>query len=370
MQNGKISRTQLMALLWAGTMAPAAELLPALLLPGAGRGAWLAVVLAAPLVLAAGWLLGGLAGREGLAKRIRGLLGRRLGGGVLLIYIVWAQILLSLRSWSCARRLLASGEREGASWALLLAVMAVLLWMVRGELAAFARAGQLFLAALLATAGAVLLLSLPQAEPERLFPLWWPAAAPPIRAVLAAAGTVGWGLFTAFLLGEVADQGEREHWHWLFWGLGGVLLLAGAQAIIIGNLGAELASRLDSPFFALAKSVGVEGAFQRVEGVVAALWIFADLTMGGVLVFAVRAMAAEILPERALPWVPWGSVLLGTAGALALFSAPGRGELWTGQLVPGADLFLGLVLPGLLWIVERSRDRMGKGIISSGEEGR
>ncbi len=40
MRNGKISRTQLMALLWAGTMAPAAELLPALLLPGAGRGAW------------------------------------------------------------------------------------------------------------------------------------------------------------------------------------------------------------------------------------------------------------------------------------------------------------------------------------------
>ena len=37
MRDNKISRTQLMALLWAGVMAPAAELLPALLLPGAGR---------------------------------------------------------------------------------------------------------------------------------------------------------------------------------------------------------------------------------------------------------------------------------------------------------------------------------------------
>ena len=54
MEEEKISRTQLMALLWAGVMAPAAELLPALLLSGAGKGAWLAVVLAAPLVLAAG----------------------------------------------------------------------------------------------------------------------------------------------------------------------------------------------------------------------------------------------------------------------------------------------------------------------------
>ena len=34
-----ISQTQLCALLWAGLMAPAAELLPAVTLPAAGRGA-------------------------------------------------------------------------------------------------------------------------------------------------------------------------------------------------------------------------------------------------------------------------------------------------------------------------------------------
>ena len=51
----KISRTQLMALVWAGVMAPAAESLPALLLPDAGKSAWLSVLLAAPLVLATDW---------------------------------------------------------------------------------------------------------------------------------------------------------------------------------------------------------------------------------------------------------------------------------------------------------------------------
>ena len=167
MGDEKISRTQLMALLWAGVMAPAAELLPALLLPGAGRGAWLAVLLAAPLVLAAGWLMGSLAGREGLSKTVAGLLGRWLGGAVLLLYIVWGLFLLSLRLRLCAQRLLASGERDGALWFFLLAVAAVLLWMGRGKLAPFARAGQLFLTALLITAGAVLGLSLFQARPGR-----------------------------------------------------------------------------------------------------------------------------------------------------------------------------------------------------------
>ena len=349
MGDDKISRTQLMALLWAGVMAPAAELLPGLLLPGSGRGAWLAVLLAAPLVLAAGWVLGSLAGREGLAENITGLLGRWLGGGVLLLYIVWGLLLLSLRLRLCAQRLLASGERDGALWFFLLAAAAMLLWMGRGKLAAFARAGQLFLTALLITAGAVLGLSLFRARPERLLPLWWSEAGPALRAALSAAGVMGWGLFLPFLMGDVRDQGENKNWHWLFWGLGGALLLAAAQGIIVGNLGTELAARLDNPFFALAKNVGVEGAFQRVEGVVAALWTFADLSMGGVLVFALRAMAARLLPERALPWVPWGAVLLGTAGALALFPALGTAELWNRRLVPAGNLILGLLLPALLW---------------------
>ena len=216
MKDNKISRTQLMALLWAGVMAPAAELLPALLLPGAGKGAWLAVVLATPLVLAAGWLLGSLAGRDGLARGVTGLLGRWLGDGVLLLYVVWGLFLLSLRLRLCAQRLLASGERDGALWFFLLSVAAVLLWMGRGKLAAFARAGQLFLAALLLTAGVVLGLSLFQARPERLLPLWWDEVRPVLRAALSAVGVMGWGLFLPFLMGDVQDQGENKNWHWLF----------------------------------------------------------------------------------------------------------------------------------------------------------
>ncbi len=366
MEEDKISRTQLMALLWAGVMAPAAELLPALLLPGAGRSAWLAVVLAAPVVLAAGWLMGSLAGRDGLARSVTGVLGGWLGGAVLLLYIVWALLLLSLRLRLCAQRLFASGERDGALWFFLLATAVVLLWIGQGKLAAFARAGQLFLTALLVTAGVVLLLSLFQGKPERLFPFWWEAAAPVARAVLSAAGVMGWGLFLPFIIGSVRDQGENKNWHWLFWGLGGALLLAAAQAVILANLGAGLAGRLENPFFALAKSVGVEGAFQRVESVVTALWTFADLTMGGILIFAVRAMVAELLPEKALRWVPWGAVLLGTAGALFLFPTLGTGEEWNRRLVPLGNLCLGLLLPSLLWLIKRVFRQKGKRGISGG----
>jgi len=58
---------------------------------------------------------------------------------------------------------------------------------------------------------------------------------------------------------------------------------------------------------------------------------------------------SRLLPEKALPWVPWGAVLLGTAGALALFPALGTAELWNRRLVPAGNLILGLLLPALLW---------------------
>jgi len=79
MREDRISRTQLMALLWAGTLAPAAELLPEAVLPVAGRSAWL-VPAAAGAVL---WLVGGLLGRwsggRGGARLLREGLGPVLG---------------------------------------------------------------------------------------------------------------------------------------------------------------------------------------------------------------------------------------------------------------------------------------------------
>lgn len=360
MREDNISRTQLMALLWAGLMAPAAELLPTLLLPDAGRGAWLAAALAAPLVLAAGWLLDRLAGEDGLSRGFVELLGPVPGRLLLLIYIMWGELLLVLRLRLCAQRLLASGERDGALWFFLLGVAAVLLWIGRGKLAAFARAGQIFLVLLLAAAGAVLVLSLSQARLERLLPLGWEPGL--LRAAASAAGAMGWGLFAAFLTGQVRDQGERKGWHWLFWGAGGCLLLALAQAVILGNLGEGLAGRLDNPFFTLAKSMGVEGAFQRVESVASALWTFADLTMAGLILFALQAMAGELFSRERPGWVPWAAVLLGAGAALTAFSGAGQAEWWGRKVVPPGGLLLGLAVPAALlpWhAICRRRKDMG-----------
>ena len=59
-----ISQTQLCALLWASLLAPAAELLPAVTLPWAGKAAWLTTLLAFPVLAAVGWVLSHAAWRR------------------------------------------------------------------------------------------------------------------------------------------------------------------------------------------------------------------------------------------------------------------------------------------------------------------
>lgn len=359
MKQDHISTRQLGALLWAGLMAPAAELLPAVTLPLAGRAAWLSALAALPAVLLIGWALAQLGlSRDGLAGAVCRGMGPWAGKVVLLLYVIWGELLLALRLRLCAQRLLTAGERDGSLWFFLPAAAALVLWMARGKLSAFARAGEVFLAVLLTAAGAVLLLSLPQTEGEHLLPLWWGDLTNAGRAALPVLGVLGYGVFAGFLVGDLEEV--RPGWKgWMLWSAGGCCLLALSQAVVIGNLGAALAGQLDSPFFALAKSVGVEGAFQRVESMVAAVWTFADLTLMGLLAFAVWRAAAGVFPNvRQKPAVT-AAVLIAAVLGVAAFpdgisaEAAGRGLALWGNLIAGAGIPVLVLLVSCLkrWIL-------------------
>lgn len=351
-RNEKISRTQLTALIWAGVLAPAAELLPAVTLPLAGRGAWLAPAAAIPLVLLGGWLLGRMSGA------LTALPGRAAG----VFYMVWALLLAGLRLRLCAQRLLGAGNRDGSLLFFLLAAAAMTAWMAAGRLDAFARAGQLFLTVLLTAGGVVLLLSLSRVRAERVLPLWNGDVLPVLQAAPAAAGALGWGAFGGFLLGRTEKRGPERDWHGYFWGAGGCLLLTVAQFILLGNLGPALAGRLEEPFFTLAKSVGVEGAFQRVESLISVVWTCSDLTLAVLLLFAAGEIFGAVTGRPPSGVLRCAGALLGTVLALTLFSG-GRTRIWSEKIVPTGNLILGLALPAALLLLNAA----GGGGISCGK---
>jgi len=228
--------------------------------------------------------------------------------------------------------------------------------MGRGTLGAFARAGQFFLGILLTAMAVVLLLSLRPADPLRLLPLAL-TPKPLLAGALTIAGTLGWGLFAAFLPTKKGE--EKGSAHALLWTLGGCGLLAMGQAVLLSCLGVGLVTRLDRPFFALTKQIGIEGAFQRVESAAAALWTLADLCMAGVLVFAIRYIVEEGR-GRPTPWCPWLTVVGSGAMALVLPAGGAAGAPLAARWVPLGNLLLGLALPAVFWGIRRGKDKRTK----------
>lgn len=341
MKEDRISPRQLMVLLWGALLAPAAELLPAVTVAMGGRGAWIGALLAAPLLAGLGLCLWRLCrGEGGLAGGLQRAFGRPLGKGLLLLYIVWGLGLLILRLRLSAQRLMSAGYRDGALWALLPVVAALALWMAWGKLSAFARTGEIFFGALLVTLVLVVGLSLTQVRPVLILPIWREELAGGARALLPTAGVLGYGIYAALLLPRV-EWGKHGRSRWLWWSVLGCVGLALMQIAVVGSFGAALTGRLSSPFFDLSKSVGIPGAFQRVESVVAAVWTFSDLIVSGLLLRGMCLGTYALAPKIKEGTAALAFLLAAVVGAFLAFpdgflaQSISRGPALWGNLVLG-----------------------------------
>ena len=309
------------ALLWTAALSPAAELFPAVGLARAGRGVWLTPLASGLILLPLLWVVRQWDGKP--PSRVTAL---ACG--------VWMEVLLVLRLTLCARRMLRSGERDGAVWFFLLTLTALALWMGGGKLSALGRAGQIYLVVLLGAAALVLGLSLPGVRADRVFPLWIGDAGPVLLTALSGAGSLCWAVLPMLFL-PVSKKSGRSG---MLWVGGGCVLLTLAQLIIVGNLGVGLCARSESAFFALTKSVGVEGAFQRVESVVAALWMLSDLVLTVILARAIGICGERVWPK--LEQEGTGSLALLAAAGIALWGTRwgasvtewNRDWVWIGNL--------------------------------------
>lgn len=348
-----LSFSQLMALLFGALFSPAAELLPGGAAQAGGMGA-LGILGGAAVMALAGLLAGALLRPGvGLERSLVEVFGRTLGRGILLLYIIWFQMLFTLRLRLCAQRLLGGGVRDGAVWFFLLVLGGMALWMARGHLDALGRTAQLLFTALWVTAGAVLLLSLAQVRSGNLLP----DGSAGISQLLCPGGcALGYGLFAIFLY-QKEEKTERRL-HWLGWMAGGALALLMGQLVIVGRFGPALTLRLEQPFFQLAKSVGIEGAFQRVESLVTAIWVFSDLLLLAGLLWGMRRIWAVLCPKWPSAALAAISVLIAEVIALAVFGGEDSPGKIQEELVPLGSAVLALVIPGLaIFIKEYRRGR-------------
>lgn len=303
---------------------------------------WRGAALAVPVAALAGWCWGRLAGqKQGWAAEWTG----RMRIPLTLLYIVSIVILSGTVLGSAGQRL-TRPEGKDVGWVIVL-IWLPTLWLTIKKPAVLGRAAEIFRPAMGCVVIVVLLLGAGQVEWERL---WRPSGTLWVSFVRAA-GISGWGVMAALMAGGEDRTARRAGW-----GAAAAAVLTLMSAVTVGTLGPVLAASEERPFFVL--SVGL-GQTSRVEGLVSALWLIADITLVGLIGQTARRLWMVVR----LPREKGGAVLIALiALGIGLWSGlTGQTEAVFFKIVPITGLILGVGLPGgaLLW--QKGRKALGRG---------
>lgn len=354
---------QLLVLLFVGLLAPAIRVLPGESAAIAGEAGWLSALAALPAALGLCWallrLLRGLPAGTGLAGALERVWGRLLGKLLLAVYLLWGLLQLCAHTRFYGQRFLSTGYGNAPLLLYIAVLLGLTLWAAWGKLSAFCRAGEIFYLILAVTLGLVLLFAWFNVEPENLFPIWVEDAPAVLRSSLPALSTLGCGTLGAFLGGGL-QPAQKDRRRALWWTAAFCGLLAALQFVILGNFGPRLAQRMESPFFMMVKGIGVQGAFQRVESVVAALWALSDLAFAGLLVFALCAMARTLFGLKGVRAAACAVILLALAGSLLLFPDAFVLDRFANTVLAALNIGLGFGAPLLTLLIAKVR-----GLLSS-----
>lgn len=329
MKNRTISHRQMMAVVLLAILPLGTEVLFQRL-ASAGPAGWLCPLLAG----GAAALAAQLAGR----RKRKGVPEGRLHRGLSGVLLLWGVFFGAAQACRIGVRL---SDSLGASPVVMTGLLLALAsWMAFGGLPAFARACEVFL---LAVGGAYALILL-----GGVFRLRWDwvllwSGENLQRVPLGGMETLGLlaiGCYGLVLLEDVTEEEGRRRRTIQMIGKASVLLAAGG-ILILGRFGGALTGRMARPFFQMVSGLGLEGAFQRLEQLISALWVLGDLALLGLLLLALVRLTAQTSGRQERPgwaWL-WGSVLFLLALPVGLWKVVLTGPvLWAGNLLAGGLL--------------------------------
>jgi len=348
MERMKTGSGRLHGAVWAAVLAPGVSVLPGLCAEKAGSGGWLAPLVALPALVLAGQALARVS-RGGFARRLLGL-GSVWGRLLTIIYIMWALLLGSARLRMSGQRLVFTGRQETGLWLFLVVLAAAAGWLALGGAGVFVRTAAVFFGILTLALAGVVLLTLTQTEKENLFVLWVQDVPGVLWGGVYTLGVLCCGVYGAFL-----DDGGHKGWAGKT--VGCCVLLMGLLICVLGTMGAELSEKLADPFITLSKYAGVEGAFRRVESLMAAVWLFGDLALLGLLLSACRCAVTEAVPAWRGKWVVLAGAAVMLLGAGVLFRDAVLTRKFEYEAAPLGNLALGVAVPSLLLLTERGKER-------------
>lgn len=295
---------QLRALCFTASLAPVSRLLPKATARIAGSGSWIAPLIALPILLIFIMLLSGFMKMrregEGLGELVLRTGGSAFGGGTLVFLAGFMIFEGGFILRSAANRFISTIYPAAEPWFFIIVMLIMGAVASLGAVKALPRAARIFAPVLVAVLLLTLFFAFSQVEPTRLLPISRSDTSDLVLSSLVVVEIyAGILIFTAVL----EDQCPRRDGFksLALWIVPICLLLTFFCAAVIGSYGESIAASFSSPYFSMVRDVTLFRTVERIEALVAAMWVMSDFTLLALLLTASGHLLRLIFgfkPER------------------------------------------------------------------------
>lgn len=337
----------------------------------AGRAAWLTPLIAAlPMLLYLHFLADFMDCRregENLQELILRCLGPKLGRGALALTAAWLLLYSAFVLRSGADRMIITIYPNSGPAPFIVAMGLICLVAALGKPRSIIRSAQLIKPIVLAALLLILFFALFSVKSSNLLPITVNDTLPAALGSLAAVNALLVGVYPlCFVEGQcpLRPGRARESSLWLLWA---VLLLFLLTTAITGKFGAEMIAKMNWPFFVMVRNLVFFRTVERVEALVAMLWLFPDFLLVSLLLWCSQHCLRLVFHfdgayagEKALDLRQGRWLVLPCALAVIVFSLLiGRNtqnlELWSSRVIPVLNMGFALLFLPTVYIIGKMK---------------
>jgi hypothetical protein len=352
---GKISTKQAYTLFMLAILSPMIRLTPAMGARLAGQAGWVSVFISCAAFAGLTVILSVCFKRRAgaacdkstdLYSLYKSAFGKVIAKILALFYAIWIFMLVGFYLRAFAERFAGVIMPGVPSEFFFVTLLALVFIILSGRVQSFAIMSDLLFYLVVFAIVVVFALQLPRIQPENLLPVTHYDAGGIVRGVLPTLGIFAYLTPLMFLGGEITcnDTGRFRRY-----GMYSALILLGVNlmlfAMTVGVFGSALTQEMHRPFMMSVKTVGAQGALERLESIFLLLWVVTDLAIIVMLMHVLLKLAGFLtLSEK--PEV-FKSLLLSGVFILALYIKRGVNdtELLSIRLGLPANIVMGIIIP-------------------------
>ncbi|MGG3805546.1 GerAB/ArcD/ProY family transporter [Metabacillus fastidiosus] len=364
MENIKISSRQFLILVILYTIGTAILIIPSSIAQEAKQDAWIAAIIGVGLGLLLVMLyisLGNIFPNMTLIEMLEQILGKWLGKAVSISLILFSLTTAAELLYFIGEFITTQMMPETPVEAVYILLTFIVVIGIRYGLETVIRSAELLFPWFIFLFIILVALIAPQIEVENIQPVFDIQLKPMIRAILLFTGVVALPLFVFLMIFPVSINKSKQAKKAFFLGMliGGMFLVI-IIALSLLVLGVETTIRQVYPSYALAKIANIGNFMQRIEAIVAFIWIitiYFRLMIYFYLTVIGLAQTLNLKNYRPLT-LPLGIILVVIARIVhpnTAHSIEFNVKIW----VPYISIY-GLFLPLLLIVIAKIRKKTGK----------